>query len=316
MSHSHRSSRSERHGHRSHASKSSGSFKPSGSYPCRFIFTVTELSYADNATPYYDSLNNQLPPQDFTDFGPRIPGKILRYNNGDVSVAPGFAAVPGRPYYDADNENDWRPSTIGYYTDTILNNEGQVMRLTERTWMPLQSYSTTTMYNCSPFAPCLFKPGDASDPNDPMARDYGDFRMMHFTNEGGVSRASANGGIRKVAGNNPTWVGSLVPDAYNDRKTGQVSTGLGGEFSLLIALMALAQARGHCDRAFTEQKWLNNRWTGRRNPIGWPNDDEEPRGVVVEIAYEKASDNGTMPPGSSWEDIQTVEWSGIAVRES
>ncbi|KAK7911080.1 hypothetical protein PG985_013561 [Apiospora marii] len=211
-------------------------------------------------------LNNQLPPQDYSEFGPKIPGKVFRYNNGDISVANGFTVSPGRPYYDLDDEMSCRPSTIGYDTDRMLKDDGQVVRLSERTWVPLQCYSTATIYNCGPFAPCLFKPGDASDPSDLMASEY-IFRMMHFTNEGGVSRAITNGGIRKVAGNNPTWVGSLVPDNYNDRRTSQVSTGLGGEFCLLIGLMALAQVRGNCDRAFaTEPKWHNNRWTGEEEP--------------------------------------------------
>ncbi|KAK8067251.1 hypothetical protein PG997_013998 [Apiospora hydei] len=290
------------------------SSKSSGTLPCRFLFTVTEVGYAANAVPCYDTLNNQLPPQDYEEFGQRIPGKVFRYNNGDINVAPGFAVSPGRPYYNPDDETSCRPSTIGYYTDRMLNDDGQVVRLTERSWLPLQSYSTATMFNCGPFAPCLFKPGDASDQGDPMAREYV-FRMMHFTNEGGVSRVSTNGGIRKVAGNNPTWVGSLVPENYNDRRTGQTSTGLGGEFCLIIALMALTQARGQCDRPFTEARWDRNRWTGRRNPTGWPYDTDEPRGVVVEIALEKPDSNGNMPAGSNWQEIEKFEWFGIAVKE-
>lgn len=234
-------------------------------YQCRFLFSVTELSYSYNYTPYYDHLNNQLPPRSPLEFGPKAPGKVFRYNNGDISEATGF--FPGVPYYSPDDES-WRPSTIGYYTDRVLGADGEVVRLAERTWIPQECYSTVTMYNCGPFAPCLFKHGDASNSEDPLSSSFGDFRMMHFILEGGVSRASTNGGLRKVAGNSPTWIGSLVPETYNDRKTGQVSTGLGGELPLVIGLMALAQDVGRCDRAFTEPKWTRNRWVGRRNPTG------------------------------------------------
>ena len=173
-----------------------------------------------------------------------------------------------RPEYDSEASEPWRPSTIGYYTDRMLDDENHVVQLSESRWLPFQSYSTVTMYNCGPFAPCLIRPGDASDRHDPVADLFPTFRMMHFLNRDGVSRASTSGNVRTVAGRNATWVGSLVPEAYNNIRTHTTSLGLGGEFSLLIGLMALAQPIGRCDEAFTDPQWSRNRWAGRRNPAG------------------------------------------------
>ncbi|KAK8041069.1 hypothetical protein PG994_014076 [Apiospora phragmitis] len=257
-------------------------------------------------------------PKTYNEFGQNIPGKIFRYNNGDISIATGLAGSLGRSAYDTDDDNPWRPSTIDYYTDRRVNDDGQVVRLTERTWVPLQCYSTITMYNCGPFAPCLFKPGDASDGGDPLTSEYGTFHMMHFaTNNSGVSRVSTNGGTRKVAGNNSTWVGSLVPENYNDRRTSQVSTGLGGEFCLLIGLMALAQDRGKCDKAFTDPKWDRKRHPASEgiSSLSGPYETDEPRGVVVEIAHEIPDGDGNLPVGNNDYEIHNFEWFGIAVRE-
>lgn len=229
---------------------------------------MTELSYAATAAPFIDDLHNQMPPRYADEFGEKIYGKIFRYDNGDISVANEFSLSPDRPPYETEDCDVWRPSTIGYFSDCELNDENQVVRLSESIWMPFECYSTTTMYNCGPFAPCLFRPGDASDAQDPLADAFQAFRMMHFLNQGGVSRASTNGNVRMVAGREPTWVGSLVPEAYNNKTTHTVSLGLGGEFGLLIGLMALAQHHGRCDEAFTDPQWARNRWTGRKPAPG------------------------------------------------
>ncbi|KAK8137566.1 hypothetical protein PG984_003059 [Apiospora sp. TS-2023a] len=237
-----------------------------------------------------------MPPRYAGEFGEKTYGKIFRYDNGDINVAD---------------------DTIGYFTDCVLNDENQVVQLSESRWMPFECYSTITMYNCGPFAPCLFRPGDASDDQDPLADAFQAFRMMHFLNQGqgGVSRASTNGNVRMVAGRDPTWVGSLVPEAYNNKRTHTQSLGLGGEFGLLIGLMALAQHRGQCDEAFTDPQWAGNRWTGRKPPPGWPRDTDSPRGVVVEIAIEKRLTDARGPPGSTLAEIYNFEWHGTAVRE-
>ncbi|KAK8110640.1 uncharacterized protein PG998_007097 [Apiospora kogelbergensis] len=237
MPHDHRKSDRKDHVPKAHTSKANGSSKSSGQVPCRFLFNVTELHYSANAAPVVDDLQNQLPPLYPQEHGGKLPGYIFRYDNGSISPAHGYSLSPVRPEYDSEASEPWRPSTIGYYTDRMLDDENHVVQLSESRWLPFQSYSTVTMYNCGP-------------------------------------RASTSGNVRTVAGRNATWVGSLVPEAYNNIRTHTTSLGLGGEFSLLIGLMALAQPIGRCDEAFTDPQWSRNRWTGRRNPAGWPRDTD------------------------------------------
>ncbi|KAK8856663.1 N-acetyl-gamma-glutamyl-phosphate reductase [Apiospora arundinis] len=316
MGHDRRKSDKKEHVSKTHTSKSSGSSKPPEKLSCRFLFQVSELRSIANLAPTVDDLQNQLPPQYPEEFDEKIYGNIFRYDNGDISVAHGLSLSQVRPEYNSEESESPRPSTIGYITDRVLNNENhQVEQLSESRWLPFESYSTVTMYNCGPFAPCLIRPGDASDPHDPVADLYPNFRMMHFFNHEGVSRASNSGNVRMVAGRNATWVGSLVPEAYNNHRAHNTSIGLGGEFSLLIGLMALAQPYGRCDDAFTDPQWARHRWTGRRNPSGWPRDTDPVRGVVVEIACEKTITEKHGPPGSTMEDIYRFEWQGLAVRD-
>ncbi|RYP49151.1 hypothetical protein DL768_005085 [Monosporascus sp. mg162] len=90
---------------------------------------------------------------------------------------------------------------------------------------------------------------------------------MRFEHDSGVSRISVGDEAELcVAAFNPSWVPTIVSESYLHPGIKQASRGLGGDMAILIGLLALTQAPGHCDDAFAPGMWRRNNWMGKRHP--------------------------------------------------
>ena len=216
-----------------HSSKG-GSSKASGSNSAvvEFYFVANEL-VLDEHHMSVDIWGNSIPPTAPYGFTDEIPGTVFRYLNGNVEAVPNMSWIRER----------WGEE--GYIYDGNIG--------------PLYGYSSGALFDCGNFLPCVVTGG--GDPTV-ATNQVTEYWALHFAHEGGITRAT-NGGFKCVAGRSPSWLGTLVSENYrNQDEHSPPSRGLGGDFCLILGLMALTQRRRHASDAF--HHWRHNRWNGRR----------------------------------------------------
>ena len=210
------------------SSKASGSNNP----VVEFYFVVNEL-VLDERQPNFDQWGNPIPPNSQYGFTGEITGTVFRYQDGNVDHVPNM-------FWSRERWGD-----NGYIYDG--NNS------------PLYGYSCGALFDCGSFLPCVVS--DGVDPTV-ITNEAPMYFALHFAHHGGITRAT-NGSNKYVAGRSPSWLGTLVSENYrNQDERSPPSQGLGGDFWIIIGLMALTQRRRHASDAF--HHWRHNRWNGRR----------------------------------------------------
>ncbi|CAJ2506527.1 Uu.00g006570.m01.CDS01 [Anthostomella pinea] len=259
-----------------------------------FLFVVNEIQL-DPAFPRdADEWGNERPPRQRAAYRAETRGVVFRYSNGVVSPAAGY---------------HWRrpngvgtEGAIGYDTQS-LDASGNIVN----TFRPVVGYKTCTVFDAGPFLPWVYVDVDAST-HDVEYNDqpYDRFWAVNFAHQRGVSRVTS-GGEKLVAGQQCSWLGSLVPESYRNLRTNPpLSEGLGGELGPLLGLMALAERHRHTNDAFSRH-WSGQQWSGRRQVS--VSTEGPPRGVLVHVALEPTQD-----PEQAAIGIDYFERHGIAVR--
>lgn len=145
----------------------------------------------------------------------------MRYQDGRVNVADGHV---------------WhRPE--GFHTP------GYVFGSSQPGARQPTPYKVQTVFSCNPFLPIIAAPDDMTtcDIDRLDGPQWGLLRFRH----GGVKRPGVSfatrgqdGPFQYVAGSNPLWIPSLVPQSYLTPCDAPASQGLGGDLPLILGLMS------------------------------------------------------------------------------
>lgn len=163
-----------------------------------------------------------MPFQDASDYD-EIPGEVFHYRNGEVTKA---------------HDCFWLREHVG--------GEGCIWRWTPgaEEAKPTEVYKTYSVFRRWRHSPIVWVGSDISargiDPNgaDPLRIFTG---LRFDTLPPGVSRINYLGRERYVAGRDPSWMSSLVPQQYsNPFANAPDSQGLQGELPVILGLMALS----------------------------------------------------------------------------
>lgn len=219
--------------------------------------------------PITDQWLNYMPPTDPSAYRSEYVGRVFRYRQGLVSVAPGYEWLRA----------GGRGSMGGEGRIVQVNSYGGVE------WMPLV-YKTQSVFACSAHLPVIVLQSDASMGScqrtpypcrcQPSSDDHYCWNLLHFTHmdeANGVSYATANcEGRTYVAGRSPSWMPALVPRVFENTVPSSStprSQGLAGELPLVIALMAFHSHPGGASEVFNRGMWDRKRWRGPdRTPVG------------------------------------------------
>ncbi|KAI1494088.1 hypothetical protein F5X96DRAFT_684815 [Biscogniauxia mediterranea] len=277
----HKSSKADRH-----ASRTDGG---SQNVQASFFFVVNEIELSPEPPLESDRWGNIIPPARPNYYARETVGRVFRYNNGTVTPAEGYQWV----------RQAWGAEGHIYYPTNVVDEYGNNM-------YPLQTYSSSTVFDLGPFFPCAYALVDATTHDISMNEaPWNTFYALQFNNQDGVSRAFFNGGSKFIAGS-ASWLERLVPAAYRTPPGAErfSPTPLGGELGAVLGLMALAERPGRTDHAFSSH-WNENIWHGTRHETVSPHGP--PRGVLVYVAVDPTRSTGE-------EDITHFENHGYAVR--
>lgn len=268
-----------------------------------FVFVVNELSFIEEgngAVPNVDRWGNPLPPNTSQSYGPETPGKIWRYSNGSISLAgEGFSWYRESPGLEG---AIWGP--VDMTTD-----DGQ------RYWGtgPLEEHSTFSVFNCWRFLPCLYADVDVTTVGE-MGVDNRWFPLefSRDSHDPGATRIhGCSDTYRHVAGQNPSWIPTLLPPTYAALgSSGPRSTGLGGCLPIILALIALTTRPRHADDAFSGGLFNGHCWAGQRHHRADPPPTGPVRGVLVQVCCDPFN-----PYGSTLDDIDNFEEHGKLIVE-
>lgn len=249
--HSPRKSRKDRDG-RSKESSSKQQDRSSNNIPLSFLFVVNEFQLFDDQNgnaPEADRFGNPLPPLNPAAYGEEIVGSVWRYENGVVSPAEGY--VWYRPDPGSEGTIAWGPYEKQYDDGSGNGWDYDLMDV----------YSTLSVFNCWRFLPCIWAEADSSIGETGLDFKWQPLEFGHNQQEPGVTRI--HGTERHVAGKSPSWMPALLPETYAvPSGIWPPSGGLGGDFGIIIALIALSRRPGHTDDAFKEGLWRSYRWMG------------------------------------------------------
>ncbi|KAH8664413.1 hypothetical protein BX600DRAFT_540936 [Xylariales sp. PMI_506] len=265
--------KSSSHTESKHSSKSKGktSSHSSGAAGPSFYFVVEALDIHPNTELEVDRWGNNIPP--YRVFSGES-SWVFRYHDGTATFA---------------DNCEWRRSPE--------TNDGGIYY---QGFGLLNCYSRTTVFNCGPFLPCVVARGDPMVVNEDGIIEG--FHALNLTDEtrSGISRLSPTGSPRMAAGRDANFIGTLLPTTYKNRIPDAIlSRGLGGEFGILIGLMALSQDHMNINNAFNSH-WRHNRWRAHLGINAWPTAPGDIRGVSVHIALEPGDDVATQ--------IQTIQY--------
>ncbi|KAL7795294.1 hypothetical protein V8C37DRAFT_37506 [Trichoderma ceciliae] len=280
--------------------------------PTTFLFVVNELRVRldedlINGDPWF----NRVPPTQPSGFEGEIPGCVMRYHNGQVTEAPGYAWAR-----EGFQGTSWPrgyvylygPDGVPYYTD------GDLKRAT--------MYRELAVFSCNPLLPIVVDNGDPLSSN--TALDRSPLLFFHPPSQPGVSQAvhpdsSMELGpapCKYVAGASPSWIPSLVPKTYRNPYNAIPSVGLAGELPIVIGLMAFSEPGGDEQGESVTQTFLGGRWSGGQwhhtaAPRGYARSTaEDPRGFLVTIYYDPEN------PAYSTEDrMFDLQWKRVLVRD-
>ncbi|KAH7033615.1 uncharacterized protein B0I36DRAFT_110895 [Microdochium trichocladiopsis] len=249
-----------------------------------FLFAVIELGVSDGyiVNPLHDTWGNPLPPsvkEEFTHSWGEP--QVYRYKDGDVFEASDYAWRRG-----ANNNLDEDVLVYRFTSDRSGSEAGPVY---------CESYGTGwTLFNCGPFVPAvvahtdvtnctMVELGNVLDPaSDAYYNAWGSLRLEI---DGPITRVGTSADSPKHIAPPASWIPSIVPEPYRStdpRSPPEGGRGLGGQFGIIIGLMALGQAPGRLREAFTTT-WRGYRWLARRDDLAFTG---FPRGVLVHIAVD------------------------------
>lgn len=244
-------------------SKSHHSFTSAGSSSSLpgdvdFLFAITQLQVNDcTATGIglrRDVWGNFIPPLDPEGYGPEVKDHIVyRYKDGDVRGANDYC-------YDRDENGD-----LNFYKIGQASNPPDVEAPSCFT------FRSTTLFNCGNLLPVLIAGTDVL--NHGMLHDGAEvsnsWKSLRLAVSRGIYRVSTHHEFYNVGPHMASWIPSIVPLEYQNRTTDgpyERSLGLGGDFGIIIGLMALAQAPHNIGDAFGRLKlWKNYTWAGTRD---------------------------------------------------
>ena len=234
-----------------------------------FLFIVNEFHV--NYEPVngqnsllYDQWGNVMPVVRPEAYEGEMVGTVFRYKRGSVSPAKGYTWFRPAPH-----------------------EEGYIVRVNAESGSPDGEFSYPTPYKaksifaCSAHLPIVIADSDASLGLTYMRKNcpcgdcdgqydyegslYSPWWTLFFSDgDGAVSKISP-WGSPFVAGNNPSWIPSLVPKQYNNNQARAHSAqrlGLGGDLPVVIGLMAFHGRVGRASEIFRERWWSACRWNG------------------------------------------------------
>jgi hypothetical protein len=281
--------------------------------PLSFLFVVNEFTINEDVDqggwpPEGDRYGNTIPPHFTRGYGKESVGKVWRYYDGQIELAPGYW------WYRPEPHQDGGICPVGG---------------TE----PMAEHGIYSVFNCWRLLPCIWTDVDVSVVS--MANtDQTMFHALHFQHDKQVTRI-LHGRYRWAAGRGADWIPDLIPKQYGPvEEDAPPSAGLGGYFGVIIALMALAMAPDGTDRVFRDRLWHNNRWArGSRergasqspfistprlssiceaNTCVDPHPLHPPRGVLVQICYDEIENFH----GSNRDSLEAFETTGVAIKDS
>ncbi|KAI0424375.1 hypothetical protein F5Y09DRAFT_353486 [Xylaria sp. FL1042] len=290
-----------------------------------FLFVVNELHLDPHAAPNVDQWGTVMPPFDPKSYEGEAAGTVFRYRDGEIEVAQGY-------YWERDNSLDpdtlLRPAGSIYRSSNSNNNSNSSTSFTDEQPWELTKYAQFTVFNCWRPLPCVYMeedplctlispyPLNSGAGSGGRVRVYGEgspLNLMSFEDPDitGITHIAAGGNSQVVAGRQPSWMPSLVPEMFrNTDRHAPASRGLGGLLPVIIGQMALTQPKGETDRPFVEQWWHRRHW--RRPELGTTvSHPMDIRAVVVHVALDEIENK----EGSTSESLENFEV-GAVVRES
>ncbi|KAI0508933.1 hypothetical protein F5B22DRAFT_649435 [Xylaria bambusicola] len=286
-------------------SKASGSATIPPEPRLSFLFVVNEVILHPNAPPNIDTQGFVLPPFDPNAYIGEMSGTVFRYRDDEISVARGYA---------------WARDNVD--PDSPLKPSGSIyQRNRDEPHYEMAKYSQFTVFNGWGPLPCLYM---QEDPLSTLIVPYGFhnpnphieghlLHVMSFSQPDvtGITQISKLGSSRVVAGCEPSWIPSLVPEVFrNTDPRAPLSRGLGGLLPVIIAQMALTQPRGQTDRPFASRLWHGKRWMGGDlgSTVSHP---FEVRAVVVHVALDEVENRD----GSTKDALRDFE-AGVIIDEN
>lgn len=223
-----------------------------------------------NGDPWY----NRVPPTRPSGFAGEIPSYVMRYCNGEVTVAHGYTWWRGDFLGAA-----WPPGyvcMIGADGNPVYTDQGH-LQCAER-------YKELAVFSCNPLLPIVVDNGDPLSTS--AALDRSPLLFFHPPSQPGVSQAvhpdspmePGPAPCKYVAGADPSWIPSLVPRAYRNPYNAVPSAGLAGELPIVLGLMAFSEPGDREDHTPVTQtflgdgvahgKWHRRCWTHNAAPQG------------------------------------------------
>ncbi|ODA83492.1 hypothetical protein RJ55_02006 [Drechmeria coniospora] len=294
--------------HRPSKSKPSTSTSSSHMRPVSFLFVVNRLEvtyFSDqhNDQDYRrDEWLNLLPPTCHTGYTGERVSQVMRYQDGQVTIARGYQWY--RPAWHED----------GHFYQAAY---GQL----------LEPYKKHAVFACNPHLPIVVIPGDPTTTNPvegPFALHFfhspnPELRGISFATTESGNMPHGHGPVKRVAGKHPSWIPSLVPTPYSNRlpSTSQASRGLSGEISIILGLMAFSQDIDAVEDIFVGRDghhglWHNRHWYCNYPPALYPlTEHHHPCGFLIAVAVDPENPSISTP-----ERIHSFEWTGVIVKET
>ena len=235
---------------------------------------VNEVSIANMET---DSWGNPRPPTTPRAYYDEVPSAVMRYHDGhDIEVLS-----PELAFWERDANT---PGGCIFYIDQ------------DGSFSPAETYRTSTVASCHPLMPFAMVQTDAmiartytSDMG--VAPDENTWQplMFYFPQDAngsltGQSQAMFRSSLTAdhvggnlttyVAGQQPSWISSLVPRTYLNPLSVTPSRGLGGDLTVLLGLMTFTaaklegQTRAESVFCGSSGRWRTRKWHHNHSPAG------------------------------------------------
>ncbi|KAM0258682.1 hypothetical protein ACHAQJ_003690 [Trichoderma viride] len=285
--------------------------------PMSFLFVVNKLRVRLdpdllNGDPWF----NRVPPTQPSGFNGEIPSFVMRYHNGQVTVADDYRWWRG----DFDG-TAWPAGNV-----CLFGADGEPVYTDEDQPVCAIKYKELAVFSCNPLLPIVVDNGDPLSTN--VALDRSPLLFFHPPSQQGVSQAvhpdspmgPGPAPCKYVAGASPSWIPSLVPKTYrNPYNNAAPSVGLAGELPIVLGLMAFSEPGDEEDeqsvtRTFlgdhaSHGKWSGERWHHNAAPQGYAlSTAEDPRGFFISIYLDPNN-----PEYSTSDDIAKLEWNSRIV---
>jgi len=224
-----------------------------------FVVTQVQVSNAYAMSPDYDCWSNLLPPRNSDDLTltSNTQDPIYRYKDGNVF--------------------DVSDSYTTYRDHAADQSEFMIFRVSSDPqtrapqFHPCETYSEgTTVFHCGLALPAIIL--DADILSQPPILDYYDARRdtnntwkpLCLLIDGEITRINTFRESLKYVAPAASWIPSIIPELYRNLQTHVPHGGhaLGGDFAVIIGLMALGQAPDQVHRAFSTC-WRGYQWLAR-----------------------------------------------------